>query len=339
MMRVSFVIRTIITSWVFVSAMSIPVSGSYLTGTKISAHESQLVFAPPNPVPMIVEYAFTGVDEKAFRGNAPTHPIYDILGKAKDGFPNFYFRFISFGSMGDGTFFFNDEYDLKEYVNKTRNIETWSISIGESSSTRNEFNGFWKFLRFTANNAPCVAVADTFGYTPSTGFWTGNHRIFGHYCGEKDTSLTKSDIKEIGRSIGIRKIWLPPDFQQRLAAMNATSTKTDPVATAMARLSAKKLCSTALAGPNENKQWETTPRFQSHVNEAKSRGYSVADCTRHAGITIPASSTPSTTTETAPPVDTGTIEERLRKLKKLHDDGLIDEDAYKKKMNALLDQL
>lgn len=114
----------------------------------------------------------------------------------------------------------------------------------------------------------------------------------------------------------------------------------NPVATGMARLSAKRLCNTALAGPNENKRWETTPRLQSHVNEAKSRGFSVADCMRHAGIvTTSATPVPPTTTETAPPADPSSIEERLTKLKKLHDSGLIDEDSYKKKVDALLQQL
>ena len=96
------------------------------------------------------------------------------------------------------------------------------------------------------------------------------------------------------------------------------------------RLSSRKLCSTALAGPTENKRWETTVQSKPYVNEAKKRSFTVADCMRHAGMVVP---TPSA------PTDTGTIEQRLTKLKKLHDSGLIDEDAYKKKMDALLEQL
>jgi len=44
-------------------------------------------------------------------------------------------------------------------------------------------------------------------------------------------------------------------------------------------------------------------------------------------------------TETSPFSDTGTIEERLRKLKEIYDSGLINDEDYKKKKDALLKQL
>jgi hypothetical protein len=44
-------------------------------------------------------------------------------------------------------------------------------------------------------------------------------------------------------------------------------------------------------------------------------------------------------TVTAPPIDTGTIKSRLRKLKAIYDDGLISADDYEKKKAALLEQL
>ena len=51
------------------------------------------------------------------------------------------------------------------------------------------------------------------------------------------------------------------------------------------------------------------------------------------------SSTTSPAVKTPQPKGPGTIEERLRKLKELYDEGLINADDYKTKKDALLDNL
>jgi len=245
------------------------------TETLITADESQLVFAPRNAVPMPVKYELS-IEQLRARGAAP-YSEYSVSGKSKDRISRFYFEYKKLGGA-HGPYFFNQRPDLKDYLDRIGSAFSWSISNRDSGSIENQFNAYWEFKTFTTSDRSCVALESTWGDTPSSGHWYGNKRVIGYYCREKEAQFSKSDVSEIGRSIGIRDIWMPANFEQRLAAMDKGS-----VSRSVTDYSAKEICSFATSGSIGNRQWETHDRWQAHVKEAKGRGFTLDDCVQHAG--------------------------------------------------------
>jgi len=94
-------------------------------------------------------------------------------------------------------------------------------------------------------------------------------------------------------------------------------------------------------------------RKQAYITEAKSRGLSIDGCKEIARYEVPPlTQTEPTAIKTTLSKDTDTniipvrvtgdsvsLRERFRKLKEIHDEGLINDKDYKKKKDALLNQL
>ena len=81
-------------------------------------------------------------------------------------------------------------------------------------------------------------------------------------------------------------------------------------------------------------KWENIDsKFGDYVTEAFRRNLSLKDCRQLTGRK------PSDVNENTKPVDSSNIESRLKKLKKLYDDDLIDKKLYDEKKREIIESI
>ena len=98
-------------------------------------------------------------------------------------------------------------------------------------------------------------------------------------------------------------------------------------------MSAKLLCRRAVEIPNGEAMWEGDIKWKPEVDEAIRRGFSPKDCAEMTGRKVTVQRQPKKNSPS------NGLTERLSKLKKLFDLGLINKSDYEKKKNEILKAL
>ena len=101
------------------------------------------------------------------------------------------------------------------------------------------------------------------------------------------------------------------------------------------KISDKNTCRNAL--DHNTLKWSVKEWTARYKKEANRRGLTLNDCLKLLDLVSPEK--PSSITKTSQPKQDGNLKERLRKLKEIYDEGIIEKEDYKKKLDELMKQL
>jgi|GEM_PF-2763637 len=115
---------------------------------------------------------------------------------------------------------FRNRVDPEDIIKARGFYREAEVDIGPFQSGVNEMGSFW-YREFTLNDVPCIAFTQSLGLSGFLG--TANEILFGYYCSEENSLHDAHDLRTVKDSLGIKGVYIPPHYEQRLAAEGNSS--------------------------------------------------------------------------------------------------------------------